>query len=79
MIPDWTLPYLAYLTRGELPQDKTMARQIIRRSKSMLIVNGELHRRSVTGVFQRCVSPDEGREILQEIHAGDCGHHIGLK
>ena len=59
-IPDWTVPYLDYLTRGELPVDELMARQIVRRSKSMSIVNGELHRRSITGVVQRCVSPDEG-------------------
>ena len=67
-IPDWTVPYLAYMTRGELPEDETLARQITRRSKSMTIVNGELHHRSVTGAFQRCVSPEEGCEILREIH-----------
>ena len=48
VIPDWTVPYLAYMTRGELPEDETVARQIIRRSKSMTIVNGELHHCSVT-------------------------------
>ena len=45
----------------------------------MTIVNGELHCCSVTGVFQHCVSPDEGHEILREIHEGDCGHHAGSK
>ena len=43
----------------------------------MTIVNGELHHCSVSGVFRRCVSPEEGREILREIHEGDCGHHAG--
>ena len=33
VIPDWTLPYLAYMTRGELPEDEVLARQITRRSK----------------------------------------------
>ena len=56
--PDWTIPYLAYMNRGELPEDEVLARQIIRRSKSMTIVNGELHHCSVSGVFQRCVSPE---------------------
>ena len=78
-IPDWTVPYLAYMTRGELPEDETLARQITRRSKSMTIVNGELHGCSVTGVFQRYVSPKEGHEILREIHEGDCGHHAASK
>jgi ribonuclease HI len=78
-IPDWTIPYLAYLSRGELPAEEIIARQIIRRSKSMTIINGELHRRSVTRVFQRCVSLEEGRAILNEIHSGDCGHHAGSR
>ena len=43
VIPDWTVPYLAYMNQGELPEDETLARQIIQRSKSMIIVNGELH------------------------------------
>ena len=79
VIPDWTAPYLAYMNWGELPEVETSARKIIRRAKSMTIINGELHHCSVTGVFQCCVSPEEGREILHEIHEGDCGHHAGSK
>jgi hypothetical protein len=45
----------------------------------MPIVNGELHRRSVRGVFQRCVSREEGHEILNEIHSGDSGNHAGSR
>ena len=63
-IPDWTVPYLAYMTRGELPEDEILARQVTRRSKLMTIVNGELHHCSFTGAFQRCVSPKEGCDIL---------------
>ena len=79
VIPDWTVPYLAYMTRGELPEYETLARKITQRSKSMKIINGELHHRSVTGAYQCCVSPEEGCEILREIHEGDCGHHAGSK
>ena len=78
-IPDWTVPYLAYMTRCELPEDEVLARQIIWWSKSMTIVNGELHHCSVSRAFQRCISPEEGCEILHEIHEGDCGHHAGSK
>ena len=78
-IPDWTVPYLAYMTQGELSEDEVLARQIIQQSNSMTIINGELHHCSVSGAFQRCVSPKEGCEILCEIHEGDCGHHAGSK
>ena len=30
VIPDWTVPYLAYMNQRELPEDETLARQIIR-------------------------------------------------
>ena len=45
----------------------------------MVIHNGELHRCSVSGVFQRCFSPKEGQEILREIYEGDFSHHAGSK
>ena len=45
----------------------------------MTIPDGELFHRSVSGGFQRRVSPEEGQEILREIHEGDCGHHAGSK
>ena len=77
--PEWTEPYLAYLTRGELPQEEIIARQIISHSKSYTIINGELYKTSTTGNFQRCVSPEEGCQILNEIHSGDCGHHASSR
>ena len=79
IIPDWIVPFLAYMTRGELPADETLARQITWQSKSMTISDGDLYHRSVSGAFRRCVSPEEGQEILREIHEGDCGHHAGSK
>ena len=33
----------------------------------------------VTTSQGRCVSPQEGCEILREIHEGGCGHHTGSK
>ena len=77
--PAWTEPYMAYLSRGVLPEDEVEARKITRRSKAYTIINNELYKRSVAGTFQRCVSPEEGRKILHEIHAGDCGHHASSR
>ena len=45
----------------------------------MIVHNGELHHCSVSGAFQCCVSPEEGREILRETHKGDCGRRAGSK
>ena len=55
-IPDWTVPYLAYMTRGELPEDETLARQITWRSKSMTcqwrVASSQCHR----GISTLCFS-----------------------
>ena len=77
--PKWGQPIMSYLEDGSLPNDEISARQIQRRSKAYTIFQGELHKRSVTTVLQRCVEPEEGEEILQEIHQGECGHHASSR
>jgi ribonuclease HI len=47
----WTKPYLAYLVRGKLPEDPIHRRQVMQRSKAFTIINGELYKRSTTGVL----------------------------
>ncbi|XP_071678512.1 uncharacterized protein [Lolium perenne] len=49
---DWTEPYLSYLERQILPMDEAKARAIVHRCKSFTIINKELYKRSVSGVFQ---------------------------
>ncbi|KAI5000896.1 hypothetical protein ZWY2020_010855 [Hordeum vulgare] len=58
--PDWTVPYIAYILRRELPHDEDKARQIVCRSKAFTVMGDQLYRESVTGVAQRCLSPEEG-------------------
>ena len=70
---------MAYLLSGELPGQEVMDRHIVRRAKAYVVINGELYKRSTSGVFQRCVSPEEGQKILKEIHEGDCGHHASTR
>src|SRR5215216_4136824 len=52
--PDWTVPYIAYLLRQELPEDEVEVRQIVRRSKAFTVMGEQLFRESATGVAQRC-------------------------
>ncbi|KAI5006415.1 hypothetical protein ZWY2020_033658 [Hordeum vulgare] len=73
--PSWAQTILSFLLRGELPQNEAEARQIQRRSAAYAIINRELVRRGVIGMFQRCVKSKKGQEILRDIHQGECGHH----
>jgi transposase InsO family protein len=72
---DWRDKYVAWMARGELPTDRVAARRIARMAKSFALVDGELYKRSASGILQRCVPIPEGRELLRDIHAGICGHH----
>ena len=76
VIAPWTEPFLAYLNRRELPEDQNEARCIVRRSNAYKVHDGELYKKSATVVLQRCISEEEGRQLLAEIHAGLGGHHV---
>src|SRR3954447_21344968 len=75
----WMQAYLAYLINKEIPDDPVEARRIIRRSKAFSIINKELYKRSITGILQRCVTPEEGRIILKDMHEEICGHHASCR
>ncbi|KAK1678423.1 hypothetical protein QYE76_039271 [Lolium multiflorum] len=53
--------------------------EIERRAKAYTIINHQLYKRSVSGVFRRCIEPIEGIELLREIHQGECGHHVSSR
>jgi hypothetical protein len=75
----WMQPYLAYMMNKTLPEDIVKARRIIRRSKAFVILQGKLYKKSITGVLQRYITPQEGQDILKDIHAGVCGHHASSR
>jgi hypothetical protein len=78
-IPLWAELFSNYLITGDLPQDEVEARQIQRHVGAYTIINSELYKRSVTGVFQKCIEPEEGKELLKEIHQGECGDHASSR
>jgi ribonuclease HI len=75
--PDWRFPILEWLVEGKLPSDQTEARCIARRAKSFVLMDGELYKRGAAGILMRCILGDQGRELLQEIDADTCDHHVG--
>ena len=67
-ISAWALPIFQFLKYGTLPAEEVLARQTQRRAKAYTIINSDLYKQSVTNVLQRCVDPEEGLDILQDIH-----------
>ena len=39
----------------------------------------ELYKRSISGMFQRCIAFEDGQAILRDIHVGTCGHHASSR
>jgi len=84
---DWRTQIIDYLDSGILPaevaEDKdlnSLHEQIVRRSKSYVIIGDKLYRRSgVSQILQKCVSRAEGIELLTDIHKGICGNHAGAR
>jgi len=77
--PSWAQPILNFLVNKEMPTDEISARQVQPRAAAYNIVNRELVRHSVTGVYQRCVESEKGKEILKDIHQGECEHHTASR
>ncbi len=69
-VPGWAQPIMSYMMDGSFPSDEVEARRVQRRSKAYTIINMELYKRSATTVLHRCIEPEEGQEMLLEIHQG---------
>ena len=77
--PDWCTPFTDYLQYEKLLEDQTEARRLARRAKSFVVKDGELYRRSISGILQRCIPSNQGRDLLLDIHKGIYDHHAALR
>jgi hypothetical protein len=74
--PDaWIFEIWDYLNENILPKDHVSAERIVRLDKRYTVVEGDLYRRGANGILMRCITQEEGRELLAEIHGGECGSH----
>jgi hypothetical protein len=76
---DWRAPIMAYLCHYYEPDSKNKQTRMQQKAKDYQIVGNELYRTSISGLLLRCISKTEGQEILQDVHAGICGGHIGAR
>ncbi|PKU59906.1 hypothetical protein MA16_Dca019608 [Dendrobium catenatum] len=72
---DWRKPFIEYLQENKLPQEKSAADKIKRRSLSYSLINNTLNKRSFDQMWLRCLNKSEAQKIVEEVHAGLCGAH----
>ena len=60
---------------GTLPEKEEDTERVSRQATTYCIQDGELYRKRPNDVTLCCISSNQGRELLTDIHGGDCGHH----
>jgi hypothetical protein len=74
--PDaWISEIRDYLKENIFPEDHVSVERIVRLAKRYTMVEGGLYRHGANDILMRCITQEEGRELLTEIHGGECGSH----
>jgi hypothetical protein len=76
---DWHTPFMIYLKTGGLLEDKADRERLRHRAGQYTLVHDELFQQCANGTLMKCITPDEGCAILQDIHVGICGSHTGAR
>jgi hypothetical protein len=76
---DWREPIIRYIKNEEEPDDKAAAERIARQSAHYTLIGGALYRRGATGVLMKCISSTTEKQLLDEIHTGQCGVHAASR
>ena len=77
---DWRTPFIDYIKHQLIPEDKSEAERISRRVKAYALVGDQLYKRGASSdILMKCISREEGKEILEETHKGICGNHASSR
>ncbi|XP_024163876.1 uncharacterized protein LOC112170814 [Rosa chinensis] len=77
--PSWMDPFVDYLSKGVEPQDKIIATRLRRRAMLYKVREGKLYRMGRSFPLLKCISLEEGQQVLLSLHSGVCGNHAGAR
>jgi len=60
-------------------EDNKEEKRMALRARNYKIINENLYRGGVYAPLLKCISCEEGRQLLEEIHAGMCSSHIATR
>jgi transposase InsO family protein len=72
---DWMSPIKAYLDNRPISDDNAEIERIARKSRMYHLIDGVLYKQGANGMMMKCISKDEGIQLLREIHSGVYGAH----
>ena len=73
----WMTPIISFLQDWHLSQDVEEARKIRKRAAKFTVLNDTLYKRGFSMPYLKCADEEEAKYILEEIHEGVCGDHVG--
>jgi transposase InsO family protein len=76
---DWRELIIRYIKNEEEPDDKHAAERIARQTTHYTLIGEALYRRGATGVLMKCILLATGKQLLDEIHAGQCRIHVASR
>ena len=68
-----------HIATGELPNDRDKAHKVMVQSARFSMIDGQLYKRSLGGLYLMCLTPEQGQYVLAELHEGICRNHSGGK
>jgi ribonuclease HI len=76
---DWRALIMAYLSNHYKPDSNVELIKMQQGAKTYQVIGEEFYKTSITGPLLFCLSKDEGKDLLTQIHVGACGGHIGAR
>jgi hypothetical protein len=73
---DWMSPIRAFLDNHPLSDDNTEVERIACKSRMYQLIDQVLYRQGANGKMMRCISREEGIQLLQDIHNDVWGSHL---
>jgi hypothetical protein len=74
---DWQTLLTKFLSSDEFPEDDAEAEKITRQAKIYCMIGNNLYKKVPNGVLLKCISSDDGKHLLLDIHEGIYGSHAG--
>ena len=69
-------PIVDYLQNDTLLANLDQAHKLKRIATRYYLVEGHLYRKGKSLPLLRCLHLDDAQQVLNKVHAGDCGNHV---
>ncbi|XP_072084333.1 uncharacterized protein [Arachis hypogaea] len=74
---DWRTHFIEYINTGIIPRNEPNPQHFRRKASLYTNIAGELYKRGFSHLLLKCLDKNEANEVMNEVHKGVCGNHIG--